>query len=45
MLTAFGEQVPRSVIDELIADGIPEENITTEFIETMFEYDRRDAEC
>ena len=44
MITAFGEPVPQSVIDELVADGIPLEEITTEFIETAFEYERRDNE-
>lgn len=44
MITAFGRPVPQSVIDELVADGIPLEEITTEFIETSFEYERRDNE-
>lgn len=44
MITAFGGPVPQSVIDDLVADGIPLEEITTEFIETLYEYERRDNE-
>lgn len=39
---AFGEIVPQSEIDALIADGIPQEEITTEFLETYLWYDYHD---
>ncbi len=41
---AFGEIVPQSFIEELLKENIPEEEITTEFLETLLEYDRRNNE-
>jgi len=41
---AFGKRVPQAEIDALLADGIKPEEITTEFIETTYEYERRDNE-
>lgn len=40
---AFGEPVPQEIIDTIIADGTPEEEITTEFLETYLWYDHQDA--
>ena len=39
---AFGQEVPASVIASFIADGMKPEELTTEFLETAFEYERRD---
>lgn len=41
---AFGEPVPAWFLAGLLADGWTEEALTTEKLETMLEYDRRDAE-
>lgn len=41
---AFGESVPQEFIDELLADDVPEEEITTEYLEVLLEYERRDCE-
>lgn len=41
---AFGERVPQSFIEELLAENIPKEEITTEFLETLLEYERRNNE-
>lgn len=40
---AFGEPVPQEIIDDIIADGTPEKDITTEFLETYLWYDYQDA--
>ena len=40
---AFGQPVPQDVIDEFLADGINEGDITTEFLETALWYDHQDA--
>lgn len=39
---AFGEEVPQNIIDELIEEGIKEEDITTDFLETNFYYEFMD---
>lgn len=41
---AFGESVPPVFIKELIEDGVPKEEITTDYLETLLEYERRDKE-
>lgn len=41
---AFGEPVPLEFIKELIEDGVPTEEITTDYLETLLEYERRDNE-
>lgn len=41
---AFGEPVPPEFIIELIEDGVPKEEITTDYLETLLEYERRDKE-
>lgn len=41
---AFGKPIPMNFINELLNDGIPEEKITTEFLETLLEYERRDQQ-
>lgn len=38
---AFGEPVPNEIISELIYE-YGEERVTTEFIETLYEYENRD---
>lgn len=39
---AFGKPVPQRFINELLADNVPEEEITTEYLETLLEYEQRD---
>lgn len=39
---AFGELVPRTFIDGLLVEGVPEAVITTEYLETLLEYEQRD---
>lgn len=39
---AFGELVPIEFINELLADGVVEKEITTEYLEALLEYERRD---
>ena len=41
---AFGEKVPQSIIDELIADGMSEKDINTEFLEAYLWYEHCDNE-
>lgn len=41
---AFGEPVLQEFIDELLADGVPKEKITTEYLEMLLEYEPRDSE-
>lgn len=41
---AFGEPVPPEFIKELKEDGVPKEEITTDYLETLLEYERRDKE-
>ena len=36
---AFGEPVPDEFISELLEDGIKEEEITSDFIETLMHYE------
>lgn len=38
---AFGELVSQNVINELIEEYV-EEKVTTEFVETLYEYEFRD---
>ena len=38
---AFGKPVPESVIAEL-KEEYPDEQITTDFVETLYEYEYRD---
>lgn len=38
---AFDKPVPQRFINELLADNVPEEEITTEYIETLLEYEHR----
>lgn len=38
---AFGEPVPEKVINEL-CEEFGEENVTSDFIETLYEYEYRD---
>ena len=40
----FGQEVPKSVIAELISNGYKEEEITNDMLETLFWYDYQD-EC
>lgn len=39
---AFGREVPAEFIDELVADGIPREDINTGFLETLLWHDYQD---
>lgn len=41
-LFAFGQPVPEEVIEMLLEEGMKEEEITTEYIETLWEYEVRD---
>lgn len=41
---AFGQTVPQTEIEELLLDGMKEEDITTDFLETLYEYEKRDNE-
>ena len=41
-LFAFGELVPDEVIKELIEEGMKPEEITTDFIETLYWYEYLD---
>lgn len=42
---AFGQPVPEVFLAGLLADGWTEEELTTENLETLLEYDMRDEEC
>ena len=39
---AYGQKVPQNEIDEIIADGISEEDLTIEFLETYYYYEHQD---
>ena len=39
---AFGQEVPAGFVEELVADGIPRKDITTEYLETLLWYDYQD---
>ena len=41
---AFGQPVPEEFLTGLLADGWSEAEMTSENLETLLEYDRRDAE-
>lgn len=41
---AFGQPVPAWFLAGLLADGWTEDKLTTERLETMLEYERRDCE-
>ena len=40
----FGKTVPQEFINNLLTDGVAEEEITTEYLETLLEYQRRDVQ-
>lgn len=44
MLMAFGEPVPQFVIDELLEEGVPLSDITTDLIETNYYYEWLDCQ-
>lgn len=43
VIIAFGEVVPTSLIEELIEDGVREDEITAEYIETLYFYEWLDT--